>query len=132
MCVGARARHACVSLYSFMFNVSAQESVELRRLRHNILVSVSLNKQVLLRLPSITQTGMRGAIVSVFHQTLHIILSYLLLQSGMKLKVEDAVKMHAPSFAEQTFRMLEDVLPMTLYNSDSAAMLNVGSPDAQW
>lgn len=115
-----------------MFNVSAQESVELRRLRHNILVSVSLNKQVLLRLPSITQTGMRGAIVSVFHQTLHIILSYLLLQSGMKLKVEDAVKMHAPSFAEQTFRMLEDVLPMTLYNSDSAAMLNVGSPDAQW
>ena len=73
---------------------------------------------------------MRGAIVSVFHQTLHINLSYLLLQSGMKLKVADAVKMHAPSFAEQTFRML--VLPMTLYNSDSAAMLNVGSPDAQW
>ena len=106
MCVDARARHACVSLYSFMFNVSAQESVELRRLRYNILVSVSLNKQVLLRLPSITQTGMRGAIVSVFHQTLHIILGYLLLQSGIKLKVADAVKMHAPSFAEQTFRML--------------------------
>ena len=76
---------------------------------------------------------MRTVVVSVFQQTLHAFSSYLQLQFWGQTQVEDAIKMHTPSFARstQTHKLPHGVLLMTL-SDINAAMLNVGSPDAQW